>query len=457
MSDIPQRAVLKRDNKLKALDDSNLAASSTQPSLLRVVGLWALTASVINLSIGGSIYVLQGTFAGTLGVAAPLVFFLGALVFVPVTMCIAAAGSRISATGGPYMYVRAAFGPLPGFALGAVFWISNAAGAASLAAALIDQIAQKVPAVSQLWLRGVVAATTYTLLCLLNARGVRTGAYAIIVLAIVKLLPLVLLTAFGSVYVHEMNFSGPRTVTLSTVGSAMVLVVFCYSGMEVALSPSGEIRNPSRVVPRAIFMAIAAVVSLSIGLQIVAQGVLGSSLANNPAPLAALSDKVIPGSYDVILLAASVAMFGILQGDLLGSSRLLYALGRDQFLPSFLARVTNKRRVPLAAIVIHGAVIAVVATFGTFKYLALVSGGAMCLVYLGCCAAAWRLQQRGISELNSKPFVLPGGSIIPLLTCIALVGILTTLERQEWKAIIYALIVVMLFYGIARWRVRKTS
>src|SRR5947209_3899670 len=154
--------------------------------MLRALGLWSLTASIINLSIGGSIYVLQGTFAGTLGVAAPLVFFLGALVFVPVTICIAAAGSRISATGGPYIYVRSAFGSVPGFALGAVFWISNVAGAASLAAALINQLGQSVPAISHLWARGAVAAATYGLLCLLNARGVRTAGQAIIVLAVIK-------------------------------------------------------------------------------------------------------------------------------------------------------------------------------------------------------------------------------------------------------------------------------
>lgn len=425
--------------------------SAGQPQLLRVVGFWALTASIINLSIGGSIYVLQGTFAGTLGVAAPLAFLLGAGVFVPVTMCLAAAGSRISATGGPYIYVRAAFGPLPSFLIGGVFWISNFAGAASLAAALMDQAAQIVPGMSQRLPRAAVAGTTYLLLCVLNARGIRTGANAIILLATVKLLPLVLLAVFGIFYVHAGNFRGPATLTWPALGSALVLVMFCYSGMEIALSPSGEIRDPSRIVPRATLIAMAAVVSLAVGLQIVAQGVLGGRLANNPAPLAALADTMLPGSYSVILLAASIAMFGILQGDLVGSSRLLYALARDRYLPSILSHVTVRRRVPLPAVITHASVIALVATFGTFKWLAEVSGGAISIVYIGCCAAAWRLQKQDTRE-SGTPFVLPGGPWIPVTTSAALLLILMTLERSEWKAIGYALLVVIALYGVARWR-----
>lgn len=426
------------------------SGSAGQPELLRAIGLWALTASFINASIGGSIYVLQGTFAGTLGVAAPVVFLLGALVFVPVTMCLAAAGSRITATGGPYIYVRAAFGPLPSFLTGAVFWISNFAGAAGLAAALLDQAAQVVPSIAHPLLRGAVVGTMYLLLCVLNARGIRTGVIAIILLAVVKLLPLVLLTVFGSFYVHAANYHAPATLTWSAIGSGMVLVMFCYSGMEIALSASGEIHDSSRVVPRATLFAISAVVLLAVALQIVAQGVLGTRLANNPAPLAALAEAMLPGSYGAILLAASIAMFGILQGELVGSSRLLYALARDHYLPSILSYVTVRRRVPLFALITHAAIVALVATFGTFKWLALVSGGAISIVYIGCCAAAWRLQKQDTRE-SGNPFILRGGPWIPLLTCSALVLILMTLERSEWKAIAYALMVVIALYGVTRW------
>lgn len=430
---------------------SGASARQPQPQLLRAFGFAALTAAVINVSIGGSIYVLQGIFAGTLGVAAPLAFLCGGLVFAPVTLCLAAAGSRISATGGPYVYVRAAFGPFPSFVTGGIFWISNFAGAAGVTAALMDQAAQTVPSMSQALPRGVAAGTIYFLLCLLNARGIRTAAIAIILLAAVKLLPLVLLAVLGSFAMHAANFHGAATLTWSSFGSAMVLVIFCYSGMEIALSPSGEINDPSRVVPRATLIGMAAVVLLAVSLQIVAQGVLGDHLANNPAPLAAVAASLLPGSYGSILLAAGISMFGFLQGDLVGSSRLLYALARDGYLPSILSHVTERRRVPLPALIAHATVVALVATLGTFKSLLLVSGGAMAIVYIACCAAAWRLQNQDTREAG-VPFVLPGGPWIPLLTCVALLLIVLAVERPEWKALGYALLVVIALYGIARWR-----
>ena len=380
----------------------------------------------------------------------------GQLVFVFVTMCFAAAGSRISATGGPYTYVRAAFGPFASFVIGAVFWVSNIAGAGSLAAALIDQAALFFPSLSNVVPRSLVVIAGYILLSVLNARGIRTSAIAIMVLATIKLVPLVVLAVFGGMHMQAANFQGPATMTASTVGSAMVLVVFCYSGMEIALSPSGEIRNPSRVVPRAALFAITSVVILAVALQIVAQGILGSQLADNPAPLAAVAGKLFPGAYGAVLLAASISMFGILQGDLVGSSRLLYALARDGYLPSALSKVTAKLRVPLPAIAAHAAAVTLLTILGSFKSLALMSGGAMCIVYLGCCTAAWRLQRKDIRD-HGTPFMLPGGALIPLSACIALILILTTLARPEWQAIGYALSVVVVLYLITRWRQRRAE
>ena len=430
---------------------NRMCAASSEPELLRVVGFWSLAASIVNLSIGGSIYVLQGVFARTLGVAAPLVFVLGAFIFIPITMCFAAAGSRVTATGGPYCYVRAAFGSFPSFVTGSVFWVSNVAGVASLAAALLDQAASITPSLSQPLPRAAAATAVYLLLCILNARGIRAGAIAIMVLATIKLLPLAALVSFGGLQAHATNFHGSSTFTWSTIGSSMILVMYCYSGMETALLPSGEVQNPSQVVPRAALTAITIVVALCVCLQVVAQGVLGDRLANNPAPLAALANDLLSGSYWVILLAASISIFGCLQGDLVGSPRLLFAMAQDGFLPSMLSHVTARRRVPLIAVVAHAAAVVLLTCLGSFESLALMSGGAMCIVYFGGCASAWVLQRKDVRE-GGSPFVLSGGPLIPGISCVALVLVLTTLKRSEWQAIGYALSVVIALYAMTRWR-----
>ena len=420
-------------------------------ALLRRIGFWALTASVLNNTIGGGIFAMPGTLASDMGAAAPLALLLGALVFVPIALCFSAAGSRIHATGGAYSYVAAAFGPLSGYVIASVLWISNVAASGGIAAALADQIAHVSPWFAQPLPRAAFLIGVYVLLCALNARGVRIGARAIMALATVKLLPLILLAVVGLFYIHPANLHVTAMPGSSAIGHSMVFVIFAYAGMETALLPSGEVSDPSRVVPRATLAAIAIVVLLYVALQVVAQGVLGGALAGNKIPLAATAGAIAPIFNTVLLLTASISLLGFLQNDLLSTSRLLYALGRDGYLPSPLARVTATHRVPLFSLLAYAGIAVVLAILGDFAGLVLLSGGAVCLVYLGVCAAAWRLQQRDVRG-EGKPFMLRGGPLIPLIACAGLVLVLTTLQRPEWLAIGYALAAVIALYAIVRWR-----
>jgi APA family basic amino acid/polyamine antiporter len=227
-------------------------------------------------------------------------------------------------------------------------------------------------------------------------------------------------------------------------------VVFAYSGIETALAPSGEVRNPTRVIPRAALAGVGIVIALYIGLQWVAQGVLGGTLIGNKAPLAALADVIVPGAGRWLVLVASASLFGCMQGDLLGSSRLLYALARDGFLPARFASLTKTRHVPLPALIGHALAAWLAACAGSFTRLAFISGGAFCFVYIASCAAAWELQRRNVAQAE-KPLPLPGGPILPCLSIAALCGILLTLEREEWLAIGYALAGITALYGCNRW------
>ena len=152
------------------------------------------------------------------------------------------------------------------------------------------------------------------------------------------------------------------------------------------------------------------------------------------------------------MFTAAVSLLGALQGDLLGSSRLLYALASDGHLPATLARVSDRHRVPVAAIIVHAGVAWLLASAGTFTELALVSGGAVCIVYIAACATAWRLQREDRSE-TATPFRLRGGALIPIVGIAALIGVLTTLRRSEWAAIGSALFVLMMLYNFT-WRNR---
>jgi APA family basic amino acid/polyamine antiporter len=424
-------------------------------ALLRAVGSLALTAAVINVIVGAGVFQMPGVLAGKLGASAPLALVAGAFAIVPIALCFAAVGSRIVATGGPYSYVSATFGPFMGFLAGALMWISNFTSSAGVAAALSGQVANLVPALAAPVPRAVFITVLYLALFALNAFGVKLGARAIAVLATLKLTPLFLLAAIGLAFVDwsQVSFAVSSIPSWSALGAGMVLVMFAYSGMETALVPSGELKDPARSVPRAAIAAITLVVLLYVGVQVVTLGVLGASAPASKVPLADAAGALWTPGRTLLLATACVSMTGFLMGNLLGTSRLVFALARDGFLPGIFAVVSPRHRVPLYALVVHAVLAWVLALGGSFDTLALISGGAICMTYVLVSLSAWRAQRRDLQE-HGAPFVLPGGALVPALAVAAMALIVATLTAREWAAIGIALVVLVVVYVALRSRRR---
>lgn len=433
--------------------------SSTDPSrlqgdaaLIRAVGTFALTAAVINVIVGGGIFKMPSSLAAGMGAAAPLALIAGAFAIVPVALCFAAIGSRTRATGGPYTYLTAVFGPFAGFVAGALMWISNVASSAGVAAAFAVQMANLMPVFGEPGPRIALLTVLYLLLFALNAFGVKLGARAVAVLAAIKLTPLFLLALIGVWFVdwNNVSFAFGDVPSISALGASMVLVMFAYSGMETALVPSGELRDPARNVPRATIAAIALVVLLYLGLQIVGQGVLGAKLGASGVPVADTAGALWEPGRVALLITACVSMAGFMLGNLLGTSRLVFALGRDGYLPRAFGRVTATHRVPLLALITHAGLAWALALGGTFDALALISGGAICLTYGFVALAAWRAQRIDLRQDDAPPFVLPGGALIPAVSLLAMLAITATLTAQEWTAIGIALAALVTVYFALR-------
>ena len=420
-------------------------------ALIRVVGTLALATAVINVIVGGGVFRMQSTLSAQMGTSAPLALVAGAFAIIPVALCFAAIGSRIRATGGPYAYLDAVFGPFAGFVAGALMWISNIASSAGVAAALSEQVARLSPTFAGTVPRALLLTGVYALLFALNAFGVKLGSRAIATLAALKLTPLFLLTGFGLWFVdwQQISFSPRDIPSWSALGASMVLVMFAYSGMETALTPSGELRDPARNVPRATIAAILLVVVLYLGLQIVAQGLLGERLARSSVPMADSAGALWAHGHLPLLVTACVSMTGFLMGNLLGTSRLVFALGRDGYLPRAFGSVSARHRVPLFALAAHALPAWLLALGGTFDKLALISGGAICLTYGLVSIAAWRAQVRDLREAGT-PLCLPGGALVPMVSVLAMAAIVTTLKPDEWAAIGIALAALMASYALLR-------
>jgi APA family basic amino acid/polyamine antiporter len=296
-----------------------------------------------------------------------------------------------------------------------------------------DSLVALVPALGATG-RRLSMVVVLAVLAAANARGVGGVTRFNAIATVAKILPLLLLVVVGLVLMNPANLHSTATPTPAAVSRASVLLLFAFLGVESALMPSGEIHDPARTVPRSIFLAMGVVALLYVLIQIVAQGVLGSRLAGDPTPLASAAAVVFgPWGRTMILVGSSISMFAYVSGMTLALPRMLFAFGRDGFLPNALASVHPIWRTPHVAIVAQVIVVAALALLADFEKLAVAANVTGLLVYGACCVAASELQRRDV-RAGGTPFEVPGGRVIPWLAVGVIAWLLWQITWQEWRA-----------------------
>lgn len=425
-------------------------ASASDSRLIRAVGTWALAASIVNVTIGGGIFRLPASVYKTLGQASPLAYVVCAVSMGLIVACFAEAGSRVSLTGGLYAYVETAFGPLIGFVTGALLWAGMTAALSAVAVFFGDAIGALVPALASP--AGKIAVTVLVLAMFagLNVLGVANATRFNVAMTIAKLAPLAMVIVVGLVSLNGDRLAIPAAPKLDELARGSIVLMFAFLGIESALVPSGEVKDPSRTMPRAIAIAMVGVVIVYLCVQLVAQSALGAELGASATPVADAAGALL-GSWGktTILVGSSISMFGYVSGMTLAVPRILYAFGRDGFLPQIFASVHSRFRTPHVAIIVQVVISIILATTGEFERLAIIANGAILIVYGACALAVFQLRRKNV-RLDSQPFVAPMGGVIPALALVAILWLMTSLTRSEWVAIGIAIIAALIIFAASR-------
>ncbi len=427
---------------------SNSAASRSDGALVRALGPLAVAAAIANVTIGGGIFRLPAAVASSLGPAAPLAYIVCAVAMGLIVLCIAEAGSRVSLTGGPYAYVELAFGPYIGFLTGVMLWLLGTTAVAAVSGVFADNVLALAPALNTTVVRALVLVLAFAATGGVNLVGVQYGSRLNSIATIAKLSPLLLLIAVGVFSIHSENLTIVAAPTAGTLTRTSILLIFAFSGVESALVPSGEVRDPARTVPRAILIAMLGITVLYILLQLVAQGVLGPALADSKTPLADAAGQVLgPWGRTLLIVGVVVSTFGYLSGMTLAVPRALYAIARDGFGPAALARIHPQWKTPHIAIIVQVSITCALAVTSGFGPLAIISNVAALLVYFACAAAAWQLRRQNV-QAGGTPFRVPGAAVVPVLTCLVIVGLLTSITWPEWRVLLAVLgVATALFFA----------
>jgi amino acid transporter len=389
---------------------------------------------MINYMIGAGIFVLPAVVAARVGGAAPVVYVICAIAMALIVLCFADAGSRVSLSGGTYEYAQVAFGPYIGFVVATSLWLGSAVlASAAVASVFVDTLVQISPRLGEPFVRSTILVLMYVGLAAVNIRGVKIGSGIVQMVTVGKLTPLLILIGVGFFAINAANLSWPGMPAGGEIARTSVILFFAFLGIEAALTPSGEVRDPARTVPRSLFAALGVVTLIYMGLQIVAQGVLGAELATNTrAPLAETARRVLgSGGQTLVIVGTAISTFGYVAGDMLAAPRGIYALGRDRLLPAAIGSVHERYRTPHVAILIHAALSLGFALTGTFENLAVLAVIATLIVYLICCLASIQLRRRNIHDEGAIPFKVPGGPVIPIIASAIVIWLMTASTRQE--------------------------
>lgn len=428
--------------------------SVSSEGLVRGIRRWDLVAVTINGIIGAGIFGLPSKVYALIGSYSLIAFGVCALVVTLIVLCFAEVGSRFEQTGGPYLYAQEAFGPTVAFEVGWLIWLARLTAFAANCNLMISYFSFFwAPANAGIIRAGIIVAVVIAL-TLLNILGVRQAAIASNIFTIGKLVPMLIFIAIGLFFLNPHSFAlGTRPAT-GAFSQSVLLLLYAFTGFEMAVIPAGEIRNPQKDLPHALLIAMAVIAFTYILIQVVCIGTL-PELAKSTKPLADAGQRFMGTAGAAIISAgAIISIAGNLNITVLSASRVPFAIAEQKQLPSFLASVHRRFFTPHFSIVITTALMLALTLKSSFVAALTISTIARLVAYAVTCAALPVLRKQ--SDAPAAHFKLPGGPVIAVAALLLAARLLFNSTLYEAIATTIAAAVGFVIYLAYRFlRVRQ--
>jgi APA family basic amino acid/polyamine antiporter len=461
------------------------SAPKPAPDLVRELNAWHSTAIVVGTIIGSGIFLVPAEMMQAVGSARMvyLAWIVGGLLSFFGAMTYAELGALRPWAGGEYVYIRDAYGPLPGF-LYAWTWflIAKPASIASVTSGLVRVLGNfsafsflPHPILSlpgyQLTYGHLLAIAATILISALNYLGVRKAGNFQLVMTTLKvvMIGVIIVAGFSATTGTWSNFG---TTFLGAKGgmagfmAALVAALWAYDGWNDLNMVSGEIRNPERSIPLAQIAGVAIVAVLYIGVNAAVQYVMpAAAVAASPVPASAATQIAI-GRLGALLVSAGMAlsMFVTLNGTIMSGGRIPFAVSRDGYFFKSLAEVHPRFHTPGLALVVQ-CVMAIAlqlggGSFRDFLELAIFSEW---LFYMIAASTIFIFRRR---EPNAvRPYRAWGYPVMPSLFVVAAAVLLyftfiDKLHRSPVGTVVITLVIlsgVPVFWYFAKQKKQKAS
>lgn len=441
-------------------------ASAPGSQLSRVLGTGSIIGIVMGTMIGSGIFIVPATVAAE--VKAPFlmlaVWVAGGIVTLFGALSLAELASAYSETGGLYVYLREAYGPLAGFLFGwTLFLVVDSGSIAALAMAFSSKYLPHFIPMTPVLQKGVAIAFVLGLMTI-NYLGVKRGAFFQNVLTAIKFVALlgvsvvVFLFARGSfANLSTPSASGAGPDMVGKFGLALVAALWAYKGFETSTFNAGETKNPARTLPVGIFVGTGLVIVLYLLANV-------AYLYAVPAARMAGSDRIAADAMNATVgaLGASIISFIILfsimgaaNGHILTGPRVYYAMAKDGLFFRKMASVHPRFKTPHVSILVVGSWSILLSLSGTFEQLLrfVIFGH---WIFMGLAVAAVIILRKKRPDLP-RPYKTLGYPVTPVLFVLAALFVtVNALVGTFWNSFAGLLIIALGIPAYLYWN-RKRS
>ncbi|MBN1273345.1 MAG: amino acid permease [Candidatus Aminicenantes bacterium] len=436
--------------------------SSSKPTLLRKMNLIDTVFLVIGSVIGSGIFMTTGYIAGYL--PSPFLILIicltGGLVTLAGALSFAELGAMFPKAGGPYIYLREAYGSPAGFLYGwAFFAVIQCGGAAALAVGFAEYFGTFFPLFStkniilessalgipySLSAGQLIAVLSIVLLSAINYFGIRSGVVVQNIMTLIRLGSLAALVVFGllignkaGVQTMPQFFSGMSSFTFGAFGLAFIAMLWTYDGWYSASCAAGEISRPEKNVPKGLIIGTAIVALAYLLTNLVYVLALPIDRMKNVAAIGETAAFQLfgPGISILITGLIGISIFGCLSATIIYGPRVFFAMAEDGYFFRSMSFIHPRYRVPTRAITGQAIWASILCLSGTFQALYEYVVFALVIFFAAGGLAVLVLRYR--QPKTPRPYKTWGYPVVPLFfVLINLAVLINTLYNQPMKSLI---------------------
>ena len=369
--------------------------------LKRVLGFKEALTINLGAIIGAGIFVIIGIAAFDAGPALIVAIIVSAIVAMLTGLSFSQIATRVQKEGGSYEYAKETLNPFSGFVAGWMWTFGNIIAISAVAISLGGYFNALFHTSFPTVYLAIIAIVAFASL---NIFGVKNSAKTISYLVAVNVAILVVFIVAGLTDFHAGNFSGFFNKGSGGILSGAALIFFAFTGFSRVTTVSGEVKDPEKTIPRAIVYSILISSLLYVGIAIVLIGLIpASSLSSSASPLS-LGISALHNPYlDIIIAVGGItATAGVTLTGILGTSRVLFAMSRDNELPEKISKI-DRFSTPVYAIIISAVLGIIFITFVSFVTIVEAANASVLTAYIIINFAAFyqRYIKDKVSEENT--------------------------------------------------------